>query len=446
MALAPGPPLPAIAQVPMVAAEPYGWMLRRWRRYGDVFSGRFPGFGFVTYVADPALAKQAFAGDPEDFRGGEATAGPLGPVLGAHSLLTLDGDEHMRQRKLLLPPFHGERVRRYAELVDEIATAEIERWPSGTPFRLRPAMQRITLEVILRAVFGLRDEEQLRRFRDALPRLGETAANLAMFFTSLRRDLGPLTPYGRFLRIRDEVDELLYAEIATRRDEAGEGDDVLSLLLAARDEDGQPMTDIELRDELITLLTAGHETTATALSWAFERLMRTPRVMGRAVDAADSGDDAYLDALGKEVLRLRPVVADVARKLRHDEEVGGFEVPAGTLLLPAITVLHHRPDLWERPQELRPERFIDDQPVPYSWIPFGGGTRRCIGAAFAQMELRVVLRAVLRRVSLTPVRPRAERPRIHHVTVVPRRGAEAIARPRAAGAGAGAPDAVALAS
>ncbi len=375
----------------MVAAEPYGWMLRRWRRYGDVFSGRFPGFGFVTYVADPALVKQAFAGDPDDFRAGEANAGPLGPVLGAHSLLTLDGDEHMRQRKLLLPPFHGESVRRYAELIDEIAAEEIEGWPQGTPFRLRPAMQRITLEVILRAVFGVRGEERLRKFRELLPRLGETGASLAMFFTSLRRDLGPLTPYGRFLRVRAEVDELLYAEIAERRAEGGEGDDVLSLLLAARDEQDRPMTDPELRDELITLLTAGHETTATALSWAFERLMRTPQVLGRAVDAADAGDDAYLDALCKEVLRLRPVVADVARKLSNDEEVGGYTAPAGTLLLPAITVLHHRPDLWERPQELRPERFIDSQPKPYTWIPFGGGTRRCIGASFAQMEMRVVL-------------------------------------------------------
>ncbi len=323
-------------------------------------------------------------------------------MLGAHSLLTLDGEEHMRQRKLLLPPFHGERVRGYAELVAEIAGREVESWPLGRPFALRESMQRITLEVILRAVFGVREEERLRRFRALLPPLGEVST-LLLFSPWMQRDLGPRSPWGRFLRDRAAVDALIYEEIALRREAAdlSQSDDVLSLLLQARDEDGRAMSDVELRDELMTLLTAGHETTATGLSWAFERLVRTPDVMARTVECLSEDDgDAYLEAVVKETLRIRPVIVDVARKVSVDWEVEGYDVPAGTLVMPAIAAIHRRPDLWERPLELRPERFLSGEVEPYSWIPFGGGVRRCIGAAFALMEMRVVLRAVLERMEV----------------------------------------------
>ncbi len=308
----------------------------------------------------------------------------------------------------------------------------MESWPHGTPYALRPAMQRITLEVILRAVFGVRGEDRLQRFRVALPRLGETSL-LLLFYDPLRRDLGRWSPWAKFLRARDAVDELIYEEIRLHREDPDleERDDVLSMLLCARDEDGQPMTDVELRDELITLLTAGHETTATGLSWAFERLVRTPAAMAAAVDSLDEGDD-YLDAVAKESLRIRPVIVDVARRVKVDWQVGGYDIPAGTLVMAAIVAIHHRPDLWDRPLLFRPERFLESQPVPYSWIPFGGGVRRCIGATFALMEMRVVLRTVLERVSLSAARPQSERPRAQHVTVVPGRGAEVVVGARTA--------------
>ena len=434
MAQPPGSRLPALAQAALMSVDPYRWLTSRWRRYGDVFTARFPLFGEITYVADPDGVREVFGGDPETHRAGEANAGPLGPILGTGSLLTLDGSEHLRHRRLLLPSFHGERVRTYAGMVAEIAEAEIAHWPLGRPFPLRPAMQRITLEVILRAVFGVRGEERLERFRTELPRIGEVS-NAVLFFTALRRDLGPWSPWARFKRMRDAVDELVYEEIALHRSapDLDERDDVLSLMLSARDEDGQPMTDSELRDELLTLLTAGHETTATGLSWAFERLVRTPPAMAAAVDSLD-GDDAYLDAVAKETLRLRPVIVDVARKLTADWQLHGYDLPADTLVIPAITVMHRRPDLWDRPLQFRPERFLEGQPAPYSWIPFGGGVRRCIGASFAQMEMRVVLRAVLERLELRSVREEDERPRVRHVTAVPGRGAEVVALARAGAA------------
>ena len=273
----PGPRIPSLLQAAFVTASPYGWMVRRWRRHGDVFSSRFPVFGRVVYVADPALVKEVFTGDATTFHAGEANTLALGDALGEHSLLTLDEERHMSQRKLLLPPFHGEAVRRYVEVMAEATEREVASWPVGEELSLRPRMQAITLEVILRAVFGVREGERMDLFRERIPPLGEMTSvlNWVPFFD---RDLGGITPAARFRRQLASVDELIYAEIAERREggEATTGDDVLSLLLRARHEDGSPMTDSELRDELMTLLTAGHETTATGLSWAFERLLRTP--------------------------------------------------------------------------------------------------------------------------------------------------------------------------
>ncbi|MBN1528627.1 MAG: cytochrome P450 [Thermoleophilaceae bacterium] len=433
----PGPRSPRLIQALRVTAQPYGFMVKRRRRYGDVFSTHFPIFGRVVYVADPAEIKRVFAGDAATFHAGEANALALGDALGEHSLLTLDEDRHMSQRKLLLPPFHGERVRRYAEVMAEETAREVDRWPVGPEFELRPRMQAITLEVILRAVFGVRDDARMDLFRERIPRLAETTSVLT-WLPFMDRDLGGLSPAARFRRALAAVDGLIYTEIADRRD-SEPGEDVLSLLLAARHEDGSPMSDVELRDELMTLLTAGHETSATGLSWAFERLMRTPRVMARAVDAAEAGDDDYLDAVVKETLRIRPVVVDVARKLTRPVEVGGYELPAGTLVLPAIAAVHARPDLYPEPEEFRPERFVDGQPEAYAWIPFGGGVRRCIGASFAQTEMRIVLREVLRRVRLRAPSERPERPSIRHVTVVPARGARAVVTERVAAATGSAP-------
>jgi cytochrome P450 family 135 len=426
MSFPPGPRLPPLVQAARVTAEPYAWQAKRRERYGDVFSSRFPFYGRVVYVAAPDLIKQVFTGAPTVFHAGEANAAALGDALGEHSLLTLDEGRHLSQRKLLLPPFHGKAVRRYAEVMAAVAAGEVSTWPVGRPFPLRPRMQAITLEVILRAVFGVRAGERMDLFRERIPPLGEL--NTALDFLPLmQRDLGGFSKAARFRRALAAVDELIYAEIADRRETLGadgDRDDVLSLLLAARNEDGAPMTDVELRDELLTLLTAGHETTATGLSWAFERLLRTPRVLERLLGSLD--DDDYLDAVVKETLRVRPVVTDVGRRLTREIELGRWRLPAGTLVLPAIAAVHVRPDLYPQPHEFRPERFLDGGAESYAWLPFGGGVRRCIGASFAQVEMGVVLREVLRRVRLRAASERPERPKIQHVTVVPRRGSMVV--------------------
>ena len=403
--------------------DPVGLLQRLQRRYGPVFTLPFPAYGRLVYVADPALIKEVFTGDPATFHAGAANARALEPILGRHSLLTLDGEEHMRQRKLLLPPFHGEAVRRYRELIADIAAREVQRWPLEEPFALHPRMQAVTLEVILRAVFGVREEERLARFRDVLPRLGDSTG-VTMWLPFLRRNLGPWSPWARFVRLRAEVDALVYDEIRRRRSdpEAGERDDVLSLLLGARHEDGSPMTDVELRDELITLLTAGHETSATALAWAFERLLRTPDALRALTAEVDAGGDEYADAVVKETLRVRPVITDVARVLADDIELGRWRIPAGTVVVPAIALVQLMPETYADPHEFRPERFLDGQPAPYTWIPFGGGVRRCLGAAFAQLEIRTVLQTVIARASLEAPDPAAEGVRLRHVTLVPAQG------------------------
>ena len=423
--------MPSLLQALFVTVSPYDWMVRRWRRYGDVFTSRFPIFGRVVYIAEPSLVKEVFTGDARTFHAGEANALALGDALGEHSLLTLDEDRHMSQRKLLLPPFHGEAVRRYVEVMAEATAREVATWPVGKEIELRPRMQAITLEVILRAVFGVRDGERMDLFRERIPPLGELTSILN-WLPIMDRDLGGLSPAARARKAFAAVDELIYAEIAERRAAGDDGgrDDVMSLLLRARHEDGAPMTDTELRDELMTLLGAGHETTATGLAWAFERLLRTPRVLERLTGSLE--DDDYLEAVVKETLRVRPVVVDVARKLTSETDVAGWRLPAGTLVLPAIAVLHKRPDLYDSPDEFRPERWLEGNPESYAWIPFGGGVRRCIGASFAQVEMRTVLREVLRRVRLRAPTQRPERGVIRHVTVVPGRGARAMVDQRLA--------------
>jgi cytochrome P450 len=419
----PGSRLPGVIQALLYARDPVGLLERYQRRYGNVFSLPFPAFGRLVYVADPELVKQVFTGDPATLHAGEANARALEPVVGRFSLLTLDGADHMRQRKLLLPPFHGEAVQRYRDLIAEIAAEEVARWPVSRPFPLRPRMQAITLEVILRAVFGVREEERLERFRMLLPQLTDSTG-VQMWLPFLRRDLGPRSPWGRFLRLRAAVDELVYDEIRRRRAEpdAAERGDVLSLMLTARHEDGSPMSDRELRDELITLLTAGHETSATALAWAFERLLRNPEAMRSLIAEVETGGGDYAEAVVKETLRLRPVITDVARLAKADVQLGEWTVPAGAIVVPAIALVQLMSDVYEDPYEFRPERFLDGQPAPYTWIPFGGGVRRCLGAAFAQLEICTVLQTVVARAALRAPDPRPERTRLRNVTLVPRRG------------------------
>ncbi len=435
LGLPPGPRMPAPLQAVRYALSPLSFLIALQRRHGNIFTVRFPYWGKLVYVARPDLVKRVFTGPPEQMHAGEANATVLEPALGPNSVLTLDDTPHMRQRKLLLPPFHGERIDAYGKLMREATMREMERWPVGEPFALRPHTQRITLAVIMRAVFGVHDRDRLARF-EALIDAFSRRVNLVTAFPFLRRDLGRLSPWARFLAARAALDAFIYEEIDLRRAEAGAGEehnDVLSLLLAARHEDGSPMSDEELRDELVTVLAAGHETTATGLAWAMERLLRNPRVLERLRESISAGEEGYLEATVKETLRTRPVIVDVARRLTSPMRIEGYELPAGTFVLPAIAALHYRPDLFPQPDRFRPERFLEEGADTYSWIPFGGGVRRCIGAAFAEYEMRVVLRAILERAELSAPSPKPERVVVRNITLAPGRGCRVrLDRPLAA--------------
>jgi cytochrome P450 family 135 len=401
-------------------------MLLRWReRYGNVFTIRLPGFGTGIYVAEPEAIRLLFTGDQSDLRAGEANS-VLEPVLGPHSVLVLDGAEHMRQRKLLLPPFQGSRVNGYRGVIREVAEREVADWHEGRRLVLRDRMRALTFEVICRVVFGVTDPERVERLRVAMSAVIDLGP-LYMVLPWARRDLGPLSPGRRFQRRMQVADDLLYEEIARRRDEPDleERTDVLSVLLRARDEDGRPMTDAELRDELFTMLGAGHETTATGLAFAFELLVHNPRALDRAREAIAAGEgDEYLDAVVKETLRLRPVIDAAERTLTVPRPVAGWELPAGVKLYPGIALVHLREDLYPRAHEFRPERFLAEDAESYSWLPFGGGIRRCIGAALAQAEMAEVLRVALPAVELRPVRPEPDPIVLRGITLAPKHGAE----------------------
>jgi cytochrome P450 len=401
------------------------------RDYGDAFTLRFTGVGPLVFVSDPASVKRLFAADRENTLP-EGRSLTLEPILGKRSLLLLEGEEHMRRRKLMLPPFHGERMRAYEDAIERVATAEIATWPRGERFELRPRMQAITLEVILSAVFGVAEGPRHDELRLLLGQVLEQVRRpLSSAFTAATRPLGKFGPYAPFQRLLDRTDELLAAEIAERRAQDAQGaggrlaerEDILSMLVAARFEDGSEMEDRELRDQLMTLLVAGHETTATALAWAFDYLLHDPAALDRARAAVIAGDDAYLDAVATESQRLRPVITSVGRKLSAPATLGGHDLPAGSSVMASIYLVHTRPDVYPDPYAFRPERFLEGRPDTFSWLPFGGGIRRCIGAAFAQLEMRVVLREVLRRAELSAAEPQRERPKLAGITLVPGGGA-----------------------
>src|SRR5271165_1384595 len=401
MALPPGPRAPGALNMARFARRPLE-VLGRWRaRYGDVFTVKLAGFGTGVYVADPDAIRELFTGDQSDLRAGEANSF-LEPVLGPHSVLVLDGREHLRQRKLLLAPFQGSRVSAFREVIREVAEREIAGWRPGMRLVLRERMRSLTFEVICRAVFGVTRPDRVERLRERLGAVIDSSP-IFMIASAARADLGPLSPGGRFVRRLRAADAVLYEEIERRRREPDldERSDVLSLLLRSRDENGEGMSDDELRDELFTMLGAGHETTATGLAFAFELLLRNPPVLARLRDELAAGeDDAYLDAVVKETLRLRPVIDAAERTLTVPRSVAGWELPAGVKVYPGIALVHQREDLYPRAHDFRPERFIDDGAESYSWLPFGGGIRRCIGAALAQAEMAEVLRITVPAVEL----------------------------------------------
>ncbi len=397
--LPPGPKQPRYAQALQWVMRPQEFAVRQRERFGDVFTLEFIDGQPLVVLSDPEDVRTVFTGSAEVMHAGEANK-LLAPVLGSRSILLLDEAEHLRHRRLLLPPFHGERMLRYEQIMAEATRRELATWQEGETIEMLPRMQAITLEVIMRAVFGIEDGLEMERLRVLLRTMLQQTTDMRQMALSLI--LGPDSErlQQRLDEVLRPVDEELYRVIAEHRraPDLEERGDILSMLLLARDEDGQPLSDEELRDELMTLLLAGHETTASSLSWAFEQLTQKPQTLERLTEELRGGDDeAYVDAVIQETMRLRPVLPIVIRVLKEPITVGQgrFRLPAGTRVAPAIMLVHLRDDIYPEPFEFRPERFIETPPGTYTWIPFGGGMRRCVGSAFALFEMRAVLRAVL---------------------------------------------------
>jgi cytochrome P450 len=424
LVLPPGSRLPAPLQTLLFLTQ-RTWIVPRWhRRYGDVFSVHLAPAGRGVVLANPEHIREVFAGPSSTFHAGEGNA-ILGPIMGEHSVLLLDEDEHLAARKRVMAAFHGEAIRSYAPVVEALTAARVESFVDGAAVDMHPEMNEISLEVIMRIVFGVTDEARLARMRPLLRRLVQIGP--LVFIGWLYPALDAIGPWRRFRELKDETDRVLYAEIAERRTVAdlAERTDVLSKLIHAAPE----QSDQELRDHLITLLLAGHETTASTLAWTLHDLARRPELLRRVQRAADERDDAYLEAVVKESMRLRPVIGSVARRLNAPARVAGYDLPAGIVVFPSIILVQRRPSVFPSPDDFRPERFLDAAPPPATWIPFGGGIRRCLGAALAMVEAQAVLTALLQRVDLEPV-GRPERSRTRNITTVPGGGARLITRRR----------------
>ena len=433
--LPPGPPYPALVQGVGLWKRPLASLERSRARYGKRFTVRFPLAPPFVILSDPDEMKEVFRAPPDVLHPGEG-ARVLQPIVGKNSVILLDEAAHMEQRKLMLPAFHGEKMARLAGLMSEVAEREVVSWPRDRELELQPRMQRLTLEIILRAVFGLDPGPRLDALRERLAEMlafGDRPISLTPPDPEGRaaRILEKVGPFAQFARLQRETDRLLFELIDERRAGDGARDDVLAMLLEARHEDGSPMSPRELRDELMTLLVAGHETTASSLAWAFERVARSPRVLGRLVEEIDGGDDDYLQATIQETLRRRPVLPNVAPRLvKKPIEVGGWTYPPGACLLPNAYLVHHDPEIYPDPYAFRPERFLEQPPGTYTWIPFGGGRRRCIGASFAMLEMEIVIRTVLGAFQLQPAADGHERPRRRNITVRPGGGARVLLRER----------------
>jgi cytochrome P450 len=430
--------LPPLVKMPRplvtlrVSVRQLAFLFRARRMYGETFTVRGAFGDDVVFVSHPDHVKSLFTAKSEQAR---STVGesPLRPIVGPNSILTSLGERHLRQRKLLLPPFHGEAVERYVAMIADVAEREIDSWPTGEPFALGPRMQAITLDVIMSGIFGIDGTpapgSAEHGLRETILRLSTLSATSLAQVSELV-NLGRSEPVGILRRLLDELDRHIYAVIAQRRASDEERTDILSLLLSARDEQGEPMSDAELRDELVSLVLAGHETTANSLAWAFERLVRTPHAYDRLREEvrAQEGDDeraaAYVEATIHEAMRNRPVVPITGRRVLVPWQLGDYGLPADTHVLISIALLHHRDDLYPDPYSFRPERFLGVKPGTYSWIPFGGGIRRCLGATLAMAEQRVVLRAVARRTDMVAPNPTPEGVIHRNVTMIPKRGAE----------------------
>jgi cytochrome P450 len=403
--------------------RPLAFLERCRSRYGPRFTMRFPRTPPFVILTSPEEIKQVFTA-PADVLHPGAGAWVLEPVVGRNSVILLDGKSHMEQRKLMLPAFHGDRIERLSALVQRVSERAIAAWPEDRPLRLHEDFQRLTLDVILRAVFGLEEGPRMNGLRESLAgmlRFGEKPISLlpprpGTIGFKIGERVGP---FAQFLRLQRPADELIFAQIEERRRDPHERDDVLAMLLAARHDDGSPMSDQELRDELMTLLVAGHETTASTLAWCVEHLCRDPEVVARLRE----DDDAYLTATIQEALRCRPVLPNVAPRLVVKPiEVGDRTYPEGVCLVPNAYLVHHDPEIYPDPYAFKPERFLENAPGTYTWIPFGGGRRRCLGASFATLEMKLVLRSLVAQRDLEPVTPAFERPRRRNITIRPSEG------------------------
>jgi cytochrome P450 len=418
--LPPGPRLPAAVQTFLFISRRTTTAPRWRRRYGDVFSIHIAPAGRGVVLSRPEHIREVFAGPADVFHAGEGNA-ILGPIMGEHSVLLLDEDAHKAARKKVMSAFHGEAMRAWSGVVERLASDSVDSWPVGVPFAVHPKMNDISLEVILQIVFGVTDEQRTAELRPLLQRLVRIGPTI--FVGWMYPALQNVGPWRRFARLKDRVDTLLYAEIAERRTAAdlAARTDVLSKLLVA----DPAQSDAELRDHLITLLLAGHETTASTLAWTFHDLARRPELLSRVQRAADENDEAYLEATVKEAMRLRPVIAEIARRLTKPVRVAGYDLPAGVVVFPSIELVHMREDVHPDAGQFRPERFLDGSPPPATWIPFGGGIRRCLGASLAMVEAQAVLKIVLQRLDIAPDGP-PERSKTRNITTVPARGARLV--------------------
>ncbi len=412
MKLPNGPKMPAVVQMMRWIINPMSFMEACAKSYGDIFTLRLDkNLPPIIIVSNPQAQQQILTNDTKELEAPGDLNKVLEPLLGKHSVISISGAEHQRQRQLLMPPFHGERMRNYSQVITDVTKQVISQYQIGKPFNIRSVTQAITLRVIMQAVFGLHEGPRAEKLQQILSELLETASSrlsvTLLYFPALQRDFGPINFWGKQMRVQQAADELIYEEIRERREQPDSSrTDILSLLMAARDEAGQPMTDEELRDELMTLLVAGHETTATALAWALYWIHKLPSVRQKLLQELDSlGDDPdpsiifklpYLNAVCSETLRIYPVaMLTFARVVRTPISLGGYELEPGTVLLGSIYLTHQREDIYPQAKQFKPERFLERQFSPYEYFPFGGGARRCIGLAFAQLEMKLALATVL---------------------------------------------------
>jgi cytochrome P450 len=419
--LPPGPKAPQSIQSLGFLVRNIPMMRRNRQKYGAMFSISLLGFPDFVIISEPTLIKQVLTEDPTVLHAG--TGSPLGAVLGANSLLAIDEDIHLRQRRILLPPFHGQRMQAYEEVFAGIANAEMDTWPIDQEFRTLEPMQRITLRAILSTVFGAHDES-LEELEVLIPETVELGTRLVLLKFA-QKDLGPRSPWGKFLRTRAKAEKIMdeLMEEARRDPNLSERTDVMSLLVQATHEDGSPMSDQEIRDQLLTMMIAGHETTAGTLAWAIERLSRNPEVLGKLTESVRAGETEYLNAVFDETLRIRPTVSLAVRSVQNKPYVlNGYELPVETRIGSNPALTHFDPNLFDSPNEYRPERFLEERPSNYAYIPFGGGVRRCIGAAFARMEFNVVMTELIKRFDLQPTDAKFEPWGFRSVTFAPGNG------------------------